>query len=166
MARTPIDPRVESFLVLNCLVLPSCTGPVLVGPFSSQLVPDTPSIVPAPLVFPPCVVVRVIHHAKCLRGLPPFHASSLEHMPQGINHHFRPFITDPSHSSPHTLGDHFRQLIHGLKLVPELRSPSGHWNKRLLAMGATTPWVSHAPRQDHCDHEPRTNRAGMIGVSS
>ena len=63
----------ESLLVFKCMAFRSFTGPVLIaGPCSSQRVPDTPSIVPSPLVFPPCVVVRVAIHSNCFRGLPPF----------------------------------------------------------------------------------------------
>ena len=60
----------ESFLVFKCLAFHSFADPVLItGPFSSQLVPDAPSIVPAPLMFPPCVVVRVLFHFECsVRG--------------------------------------------------------------------------------------------------
>ena len=57
----------ESFLVINCLVFCSFTDPVLIAdPFSSQLVPDSPSIVPAPFVFPLCVVARVVFHSFLL----------------------------------------------------------------------------------------------------
>ena len=48
-------------------------------------------------------------HSKCLRGLPPFRASSLNNLPRGMNYRTRPFITDPPHSSPRTFGDHLRQ---------------------------------------------------------
>ena len=42
----------ESFLVFKCLAFHYFADPVLIaGPFSSQLVPDAPSIVPAPLMF-------------------------------------------------------------------------------------------------------------------
>ena len=66
----------ESLLVFKRLAFRSFTGPVLIaGPFSCQLAPDAPSIVPAPPVFPPSVVARVVFHFKCMRGLPPFRAS-------------------------------------------------------------------------------------------
>ena len=75
----------------------------------SQLVPDTPSIMPTTLVFPPCMVVRVVFHSRYLRGLPLFRASPSLNLLQCIDHRIRYFVTDPSHSSPYTFGDHFRQ---------------------------------------------------------
>ena len=68
--------KMTSFLLLKCMACCSCTGLVLLtGPLGGQLVPDTPSSVPPPLVFPTRVVARVVSHPFCLRGLPPFRAS-------------------------------------------------------------------------------------------
>ena len=44
------------------------TSPLFISsPFSSHVVPDASSIVPAPLVFPPCVVVRVFFSCRKLQ---------------------------------------------------------------------------------------------------
>ena len=100
----------ESCRIFQCTAYCSFTHPVLLnGPFGSQIVPDTPSIMPTTLVFPPCVVVRVTFRPRCLRGLPPCRASPSEHLLLCIDHHIRSFITDPSHSSPRAFGDHFRR---------------------------------------------------------
>ena len=49
----------ESFLILQCTAYCSFTNPVLLSsPFGSQLLLDTPSIIPTTLVLQPCVVVR------------------------------------------------------------------------------------------------------------
>ena len=66
-----------------------------------------PTVMPAPHVFPPCVVVRVFFHGKCLCGLPPFCASTSEHLSHGITDRIWSLITDPHHSTPHAFGDHF-----------------------------------------------------------
>ena len=63
-SRYPAQKCDESFLIFKCMAYCCFTCPILLtGPLGSQSVPDTPSIVPTTLVFPPCVVVRVAFHS-------------------------------------------------------------------------------------------------------
>ena len=107
MFDTPPRKGYTSFLVFNCLASCSCFDKCPVFISSSHLVPETPAVVPAPHVFPPCVVVRVAFHFNCFCGLPPFRAAPSEHLLQGINHRIWPFTTDPSHGSPHVFDNPF-----------------------------------------------------------
>ena len=75
----------------------------LCHPIRSYLVPNAPSVVPAPHMFPPRVVVRGIFNFNCSRSLPPLRASPLESMFQRIDNRIWLWITSPSLGSPHAL---------------------------------------------------------------
>ena len=75
------------------------------SPFESDFVPNTPTIGPAPHVFPSRVVVRVAVHFDCFCFLPPFRASSLKCVSQCCQKRIWLWITSPSHSSPHAFGN-------------------------------------------------------------
>ena len=93
MFDTPQRKGYTSFLVFNCLASCSCssTSPVFIS--SSHLVPETPAVVPAPHVFPPCVVVRVVFHFNCLCGLPPFRASRYQSPHLAFHHRPIPWLS-------------------------------------------------------------------------
>ena len=71
--------KYDIFLVLSCLASSPFTAPLFFAwSFTSNLVPNTPTSVPPPHVFPAPVVARAAFHFDCFCSVPPLRTSPTE----------------------------------------------------------------------------------------
>ena len=94
--------KYDIFLVLSCLASSPFTAPLFFAwSFTSNLVPNTPTSVPPPHVFPAPVVARAAFHFDCFCSVPPLRTSPLKCVFQCCQNRTWLWITSPSHGSPH-----------------------------------------------------------------
>ena len=79
------------------------------GPVHGDFIPHISTIVPPPLVLPSCLTFAITFHHFCLQGVPPSRASPPADLFQGVDRCIGFLITGPSHGSPHTFCNPFKQ---------------------------------------------------------